>query len=80
MDPQDHPVLFVDDDPQKAGRLIHGVPVVGSSLELSRLLASNQVHAVVASTGKIDAQRWAQVEQTCRESGLGCRRMRIAFD
>ena len=74
------PVAFVDDDPQKAGRVIHGVRVVGSSDELSRILVEERVQVVVASTAQIDPSRWARVERACTEAGLGCRRMRIAFD
>ena len=74
------PVAFVDDDPQKAGRVIHGVKVLGSSEELSRILVEERVQVVLASTAQIDPGRWAMVERACSEAGLGCRRMRIAFD
>ena len=73
-------VGFVDDDPQKTGRVIHGVPVVGGIAELDRLIASTRVEVVVASTAKIEPDRWELVERTCRELGLGTRRMRIAFE
>ena len=74
------PVGFVDDDPQKAGRMIHGVPVMGGFDELDRLLLSSRVEVVVASTAKIDPGRWERVERSCLEKGLGVRRMRIAFE
>jgi UDP-GlcNAc:undecaprenyl-phosphate GlcNAc-1-phosphate transferase len=74
------PVGFVDDDPQKAGRMIHGVPVIGTFSELDRVIASSKVQLVLASTGKIDPGRWAEVERTCVARGLGARRMRIALE
>ena len=55
-----------DDDPQKAGRMIHGVPVVGSFAEFPRLLANSGVQVVVASTNKIEPERWAIIcRPTC---------------
>jgi UDP-GlcNAc:undecaprenyl-phosphate GlcNAc-1-phosphate transferase len=74
------PVGFVDDDPQKAGRLIHGVRVMGSSDELPRLLVEAQVEEVVVSTDKVDGERHERVARMCTEQGLGCRRVRIAFE
>jgi UDP-GlcNAc:undecaprenyl-phosphate/decaprenyl-phosphate GlcNAc-1-phosphate transferase len=74
------PVAFLDDDPQKAGRVIHGVPVMGSGAEVARIVSSMQVHEVLLSTSKVDADRWELVTRACGERGLGCRRMRIAFD
>lgn len=73
-------VGFVDDDPHKAGRMIHGVPVVGSGVDIEALLGTSRAQMVVASTEKIDPRRWAAVEAACLASGVGVRRMRIAFD
>jgi UDP-GlcNAc:undecaprenyl-phosphate GlcNAc-1-phosphate transferase len=73
------PVGFVDDDPQKTGRVIHGVPVIGGADELEQIITDSGVQVVVASTEKIDPARWAEVERACTERGLGARKMRIAF-
>ncbi|MSP59304.1 MAG: hypothetical protein EXR72_03005 [Myxococcales bacterium] len=74
------PVGFVDDDPQKAGRMIHGVRVMGSSDGIDRILASVRAHEVVLSSSKIGPERWERVERACTELGLGARRMRIALE
>jgi UDP-GlcNAc:undecaprenyl-phosphate GlcNAc-1-phosphate transferase len=74
------PVGFVDDDPQKKGRMIHGVPVIGPATEIPQILVNTAVQVVVASTTRIEPERWAEVERTCSEHGLNCRRMRIALE
>ena len=74
------PVGFLDDDPQKVGRLIHGVPVLGAVDDLPRLLNDRGIQDVVLSTNKITAERRERIERTCQEQGLGCRRLRISFE
>ena len=43
------PVAFVDDDPAKTGRSIHGVPVAGTVADLPRVLAERQATEVVVA-------------------------------
>ena len=74
------PVGFVDDDPQKAGRVIHGVPVIGSSDDVDRILASVRAQEVVLSTTKVTQMRWERVEAVCSAQGMAARRMRIALE
>ncbi len=74
------PVGFVDDDPQKRGRVIHGVPVMGSSEDVDSILASVHAQQVLLSTSKVAPARWERVERACSELGLEARRMRIAFE
>ena len=73
-------VGFVDDDPQKAGRLIHGVRVMGPSSELGRILVEEKVEEVLLSTVKVDGERLKQVAAMCVEQSIACRRMRIAIE
>jgi UDP-GlcNAc:undecaprenyl-phosphate GlcNAc-1-phosphate transferase len=75
-----HPVGFVDDDPQKLGRMIHGVRVLGSLHELGELAGSQSIEEVVISTTKLAAERSAQVALLCAQAGVACRRMRIALE
>jgi UDP-GlcNAc:undecaprenyl-phosphate/decaprenyl-phosphate GlcNAc-1-phosphate transferase len=75
-----HPVGFVDDDPQKLGRVIHGVRVLGSLDELGELAGSQSIEEVVISTTKLAAERSAQVALLCAQVGVACRRMRIALE
>ena len=73
-------VGFVDDDPHKAGRVIHGVPVMGSGNDVSRLLLKLNVEEVLFSTSKVESARWELIARTCTEQGLNCRKLRIALE
>ena len=75
-----HPVGFVDDDPQKLGRVIHGVRVLGSLDRLGELAGTESIEEVVISTTKLAADRSTQVAQLCAAAGVSCRRMRIALE
>jgi UDP-GlcNAc:undecaprenyl-phosphate GlcNAc-1-phosphate transferase len=73
-------VGFVDDDPQKQGRVIHGVRVLGPLDRLGELAGSEKVDEVVVSTAKLASERSELLATVCRERGLRHRRMRIALE
>ncbi|HEY2745683.1 MAG TPA: hypothetical protein VGL86_13705 [Polyangia bacterium] len=74
------PVGFVDDDPQKQGRVIHGVRVLGGIDRLGELAGEQRVEEVVVSTTKLLAERGVLLDETCKSAGLRHRRMRIALE
>ncbi len=74
------PIGFVDDDPSKQGRVIHGVRVLGSFDHLSALVSSERVEEVVISTSALAEERKQQVTLLCQTAGLSCRRLRISLE
>ncbi len=75
-----YPIGFVDDDPQKIGRVIHGVRVLGPSSALQQLMGAQKIDEVVVSTTKLGAEKSAALNTLCQAVGVNCRKMRIAFD
>jgi UDP-GlcNAc:undecaprenyl-phosphate/decaprenyl-phosphate GlcNAc-1-phosphate transferase len=75
-----HPVGFLDDDPQKHGRMIHGVRVLGSVERLGDLRSSSRFEEIVISTDKIDSRRTAMLDRLSESQGIRTRRMRIALE
>jgi UDP-GlcNAc:undecaprenyl-phosphate GlcNAc-1-phosphate transferase len=73
-------VGFVDDDPQKQGRVIHGVRVLGQLDRLAELAKTENVDEVVVSTARLAVERSAALALVCQSSGLNCRHMRIALE
>jgi UDP-GlcNAc:undecaprenyl-phosphate GlcNAc-1-phosphate transferase len=74
------PVGFVDDDPTKVGRVIHGIRVIASSDRLSELLPNLNVAEIVVSSAKVDQGRLAALTALCRERDVACRRARFQFE
>jgi UDP-GlcNAc:undecaprenyl-phosphate GlcNAc-1-phosphate transferase len=75
-----HAVGFVDDDPQKQGRVIHGIRVLGPLDRLGELADREKVDEIVVSTAKLAVDRTAMLDLVCKESGIRYRRMRIALE
>jgi UDP-GlcNAc:undecaprenyl-phosphate GlcNAc-1-phosphate transferase len=57
------PVGFVDDDPLKRGRIIHGLPVHGDSSRIQGLLEQGLATMVVVTTPRILTERVAAVAE-----------------
>jgi UDP-GlcNAc:undecaprenyl-phosphate GlcNAc-1-phosphate transferase len=74
------PVAFLDDDPQKRGRVIHGLRVYGPVEDMSDVVTNTEFDEIVISTDKIPAERAAILGRLADIAGIRTRRMRIALD
>lgn len=74
------PVGFVDDDPKKAGRVIHGIRVLGSLERVRELASQKQIEEIVVSTTKLAADRRELLDLVCNLNGIRYRRMRISLE
>ncbi|HXU81705.1 MAG TPA: hypothetical protein VN914_09930 [Polyangia bacterium] len=75
-----YPVGFLDDDPNKHGRVIHGLRVLGNLERLTEMTSSDGIEEVVVSTTKIDSERFAALGLISQKTGIRTRRMRIALE
>jgi UDP-GlcNAc:undecaprenyl-phosphate GlcNAc-1-phosphate transferase len=74
------PVGFLDDDPAKNGKVIHGLRVFGGNGDLASVCAQHEVHEVVISSLKMTEERIQEVLQCCHERQIAVRRMRITLE
>ncbi|MCA1581412.1 MAG: polysaccharide biosynthesis protein [Acidobacteria bacterium] len=64
---------FVDDDPRKQGALIHGIPVLGSTRDLGRLVAENGIQDVVITIAQISRREILRMFELCRKIKVSVR-------
>jgi FlaA1/EpsC-like NDP-sugar epimerase len=57
------PVVVIDDDPRKHGRLLLGIPVVGGTADLDRLVAEHQAEEVLVAMPSATQELLNQVAQ-----------------
>ncbi|MCL4807507.1 MAG: hypothetical protein KJ062_06890 [Thermoanaerobaculia bacterium] len=74
------PVGFVDDDPDKAGVTLNGVPVVGTSWQIEELLETHGAKGVVVTSPKIPAELVDRVEEACAVAGVSFLHFNVSFE
>ncbi|HEX6184582.1 MAG TPA: hypothetical protein VFZ44_11925 [Pyrinomonadaceae bacterium] len=74
------PVGFVDDDPFKKGKVIHGLRVFGGNGHLRRVCQEQGVEEVLISSSRIDDERVAQIRRDCEDAQITLKRMRIEIE
>jgi len=73
-------VGFLDDDPAKTGKVIHGLRVFGANGDLVQVCDQQGIHEVVISSVKMDAGRVQEIVRSCNERQIAVRRMRITLE
>jgi FlaA1/EpsC-like NDP-sugar epimerase len=64
-----HPVGFIDDDPTKIGRTIHGVTVLGTRQDLPRVIAAARPQEVLVAIPSLDSavmRSVVEMLETCK--------------
>ena len=74
------PVGFLDDDPAKSGKVIHGLRVFGGNGDLGAVCSQHEVDEVVISSLKMTEERVQEVLQTCADRQITVKRMRITME
>ena len=74
------PIGFLDDDPAKSGKVIHGLRVFGANGDLSAVCSQHEVDEVVISSMKMSEERIQEVLRTCSERQIRVKRMRITME
>ncbi|HET7114519.1 MAG TPA: hypothetical protein VFI57_12790, partial [Pyrinomonadaceae bacterium] len=74
------PVGFLDHDPAKSGKVIHGLRVFGGNGDLVSVCAQHDIDEVVISSIKMTEERVQEVLRSCTERHIAVKRMRITIE
>jgi len=74
------PIGFLDDDPAKSGKVIHGLKVFGGNGDLSTVCSQHEVDEVVISSMKMSEERVEEILRCCSEKQIRVKRMRITME
>jgi FlaA1/EpsC-like NDP-sugar epimerase len=61
---------FVDDDPAKQNQTIHGIPVLGTVADMSRVIERHKVKEIIISVSAVPAARMRRIVGLCEATGL----------
>jgi UDP-GlcNAc:undecaprenyl-phosphate/decaprenyl-phosphate GlcNAc-1-phosphate transferase len=74
------PVGFVDDDPNKKGKVIHGLKVFGGNGSLRDICREQRIDEVLISSSRFSPERVAEILRDCSEAQVALKRMRIRIE
>lgn len=75
------PVAFLDDDPFKIGRQIHGINILGGYDQLEMILESREINGVVVSAdANYSNPDLDHIIQVCHSKGCWVRALRLDFE
>jgi UDP-GlcNAc:undecaprenyl-phosphate GlcNAc-1-phosphate transferase len=74
------PVGFIDDDPNKQGKVIHGFRVFGGNGMLGKIVSDHQIEHLLISTPRITEERLAEIARECEARNIVLKRMSIKIE
>jgi UDP-GlcNAc:undecaprenyl-phosphate GlcNAc-1-phosphate transferase len=74
------PVGFVDDDPAKSGKVIHGLKVYAGNGDLSAVCRQHEVNELLISISRMPEDRLQEILGFCRTHDVSVRRMKISIE
>lgn len=74
------PVGFIDDDPVKTDKVIHGLRVFSGNGTLSSLCSENQIDEILISVRDLEPDRFRRLRTMAREENIGLKRALITIE
>ncbi|MDX6306501.1 MAG: UDP-GlcNAc:undecaprenyl-phosphate/decaprenyl-phosphate GlcNAc-phosphate transferase [Blastocatellia bacterium] len=74
------PIGFIDDDPKKQGKVIHGFRVFGGNGMLGKIVSDHQIEQLLISTPRISEARLAEILRECEVHSVELKRMSIRIE
>jgi len=74
------PVGFLDDDPAKSGKVLHGLKVYAGNGDLSSVCRQNDVNELLISTSRVPEERLQEILSFCRTHDILVKRMKMTIE
>lgn len=74
------PIGFVDDDPLKKDKLIHGLKVFGGNGSLPEICRKNEIEEILISSVKISKQRINEIREICQNNDISLKRASLKIE
>jgi UDP-GlcNAc:undecaprenyl-phosphate GlcNAc-1-phosphate transferase len=74
------PIGFMDDDPKKRGKVIHGFPVFGGNGLLNQIVTQHNVEQILISSPRISSERIDEILRECESQNIELKRMAITIE
>jgi UDP-GlcNAc:undecaprenyl-phosphate GlcNAc-1-phosphate transferase len=74
------PVGFLDDDPGKQGKVIHGLKVYSGNGDLTAVCRKTDVDELLISSTMMSDERLQKIKEICRNQNIAVKRMRITIE
>jgi UDP-GlcNAc:undecaprenyl-phosphate/decaprenyl-phosphate GlcNAc-1-phosphate transferase len=74
------PVGFLDDDPSKASKVIHGLKVLGTSTDLAKVCRHHRIEEVLISSSQVPEERVQEILSRCRAEQIVLKRMHVSIE
>jgi UDP-GlcNAc:undecaprenyl-phosphate GlcNAc-1-phosphate transferase len=74
------PVGFVDDDPLKKDKVIHGLKVYGGNGSLAKICYDNAIEEILITSVKITPERLREIRRICAETEVSLKRAQLKIE
>lgn len=74
------PVGFIDDDPLKSGKVMHGLKVHGSNGSLPELCEEKEIEEILISFRSIKSERLKRIREICRAQNISLSRASLKIE
>ena len=75
-----NPVGFVDDDPLKQDKVIHGLRVFGGNGSLESICRENDVQEILISSHRISTTRIGEIREICEDTSVDLKRASLKIE
>lgn len=75
-----HPVAFVDDDPMKTGKVIHGLKVFDVNGSLSKICSENEIEEILVSFRNVSNEKYENLRVISSELNVELKRVLLKIE